>query len=154
AAVVTASGETEPVGTANADAADDSAIWRNPLNPARSLIVATDKKAGLYVYGLDGKRRGFVDAGLVNNVDLVDLGEYGVIVAASDRNDPENAQVQVFRLDTTSAELTFLAKGPAGAGEGYGFCMAQVGGQVLTYSPLKNGTISEIALDLAPTVTL
>ena len=55
----TARGETEPVGTANADAADDPAIWRNAADPAASLIVATDKKAGLYVYGLDGKVRQF-----------------------------------------------------------------------------------------------
>ncbi|MBL0965965.1 MAG: phytase, partial [Blastomonas sp.] len=43
---VPASGETVPVGTANADAADDPAIWRNTANPSASLIVGTDKKAG------------------------------------------------------------------------------------------------------------
>ena len=153
ATVVTAFGETEPVGTANADAADDSAIWRNPDDPARSLIVATDKKAGLYVYGLDGKRLAFAAAGLVNNVDLVDLGEQGVIVAASDRNDLANGAIQVYRLDTATGALALLGKGQAGAGEGYGFCMARIGGQLLTYSPLKNGTISEIAVDLSPTVS-
>ncbi|PHR98144.1 MAG: 3-phytase, partial [Leeuwenhoekiella sp.] len=36
---VTARGETTPVGTANADAADDPAIWRNAADPAASLIV-------------------------------------------------------------------------------------------------------------------
>jgi 3-phytase len=149
AAVVAASGETEPVGTANADAADDPAIWYNLADPARSLIVATDKKAGLYVYGLDGKRRGFVAAGLVNNVDLVDPGDGTVIVAASDRNDPANAAVQVFRLDTSTGELSLLGKGQAGGGEGYGFCMARIDGQLLTYSPLKDGKISEIAVDLS-----
>ena len=72
AVTVTARGETTPVGTPNADAADDPAIWRNAANPAASLIVGTDKKAGLYVYGLDGKTRDFLDAGRVNNVDLRD----------------------------------------------------------------------------------
>ena len=38
--------ETDPVGTVNADAADDPAIWRNPADPARSWIIGTDKKAG------------------------------------------------------------------------------------------------------------
>ena len=37
---------------------NDPAIWRNVQNPAASLIVGTDKKAGLYVYGMDGKVRG------------------------------------------------------------------------------------------------
>src|SRR5688572_3125605 len=45
AVTVTARGETTPVGTPNADAADDPAIWRNAADPAQSLIVGTDKKA-------------------------------------------------------------------------------------------------------------
>ena len=48
-AMVQATAETEPVGTTHQDAADDPAIWRNAANPAASLIVATDKKAGLHV---------------------------------------------------------------------------------------------------------
>jgi 3-phytase len=39
---VQAKGETVAVATANADAADDPAIWRNPKDPAKSLIVAPD----------------------------------------------------------------------------------------------------------------
>ena len=39
---VTARGETTPVGTPNADAADDPAIWRNAADPSQSLIVGTD----------------------------------------------------------------------------------------------------------------
>ena len=35
--------ETVPVATANEDAADDPAIWRNAASPSDSLIVATDK---------------------------------------------------------------------------------------------------------------
>ena len=38
---VTASGETDPVGTGKADAADDPAIWANPTDPSKSLVVAT-----------------------------------------------------------------------------------------------------------------
>ena len=91
---VHATGETVPVGTNNADAADDPAIWRNAANPAASLIVATDKKAGLYVYGLDGKVKSFLNAGRVNNVDLVEKG--GTVYAvASDRNDPRNAKLRL-----------------------------------------------------------
>ena len=149
---VLASGETEPVGTANVDAADDPAIWHNPADPSKSLIVATDKKAGLYVYGLDGKVLDFEPGGLLNNVDLVDLGEEGVIVAASDRNDEANAAIRFYRLDTANGVLTMFGKAQAGAGEGYGFCMARTGGQLVTYSPLKNGTISEIAVELSPNV--
>src|SRR3546814_4444097 len=67
---VTAVAETDAVATRDADAADDPAIWRNADDPQASLIVATDKKAGLYVYGFDGAKRSYIDAGRVNNVEL------------------------------------------------------------------------------------
>src|SRR3546814_12853444 len=67
---VTAVAETEAVATRDADAADDPAIWRNADDPQASLIVATDQKAGLYVYGFDGAKPRYIDAGRVNNVDL------------------------------------------------------------------------------------
>ncbi|NWM24772.1 phytase, partial [Escherichia coli] len=50
-AEVKAIGETQAVASLE-DAADDPAIWRNARDPKRSLIVATDKKAGLNVYDL------------------------------------------------------------------------------------------------------
>ena len=156
--VVTAGGETVPVGTVDQDAADDPAIWRNAANPAASLIVATDKKAGLYVYGLDGAVRGFAEAGLVNNVDLAEVPGHGVIVVASDRNDLTAARLQFHRLDTASGTLTLLGTAPGGAGEGYGLCLGQAGGQLRAYSVLKEGRIHEYRIDLgapgsAPTAT-
>lgn len=146
---VTALAETAPVGTANQDAADDPAILRNAANPAASLIVATDKKAGLYVYGLDGVVRSFADSGMVNNVDLVDLGATGVIVVASDRNNLAQAALQVYRLDTVNATLVPLATGPGGAGEGYGLCLGTHGGVLRAYSVLKEGRTHEVRIDLS-----
>lgn len=154
---VSALAETVPVGTVNEDAADDPAIWRNPVNPAASLIVATDKRAGLYVYGLDGTRRSFVDSGRVNNVDLVDTGTHGVIVVASDRNDLTQAALQVYRLDTDSATLVQLGTGPGGAGEGYGLCLGYRDGVLRAYSVLKEGRTHEVRIDLSgpvPTFTM
>ena len=148
AVAVTAKAETVPVGTSNQDAADDSAIWRDPADPARSLIVATDKKAGLYVYGLDGKVRSFEQAGLLNNVDLVDLGERGVIVAASDRNDPANAVIRLYRLDTAAARLVALGSVSGGAGEGYGLCMARAGDAIDVFSVLQQGAIHQVRITI------
>lgn len=153
-ASVTAKAETAAVGTANADAADDPAIWRNPANPAASLIVATDKKAGLHVYGLGGPSRFFAPAGRVNNVDLRDMGAAGIIVAASDRNDPLNAKLALYRLDPATAQLTELAKLPVGRGEAYGVCLYRDGASLHAFNVLKDGTIHQMALDLtaaAPT---
>ena len=59
--LVAAVAETDPVDTA-ADAADDPAIWRNRRDPAASLVIGTDKKAGIHVYDLSGKRLSFTPA--------------------------------------------------------------------------------------------
>jgi 3-phytase len=153
AQTVQARGETEAVGTANADAADDPAIWRNAADPAASLIVGTDKKAGLYVYGLDGKVRDFLDAGRVNNVDLKDgvtiNGAPGVLVVASDRNDLANSKLALFRLDTATGKLAALGTVAGGAGEAYGICMYRDAGGVYAFIVLKDGTINQLLLDTA-----
>ena len=129
-ATVVAVDETRPVGTVKGDAADDPAIWRDPSRPEASLIVATDKKAGLYVYGLDGGVRDFVPAGRVNNVDLIDLGGDGVIVVASDRNDEAHARLLVYRLDARAAKLVPLGSVDGGDGEAYGVCLMTRGGNL------------------------
>lgn len=153
---VTARGETTPVGTPNADAADDPAIWRNAADPAQSLIVGTDKKAGLYVYGLDGKTRDFLDAGRVNNVDLKDgvaiNGATGILVVASDRNDLAQAKLALFRLDPASAKLTALGTVDGGAGEAYGVCMGRDDAGLYAFIVLKDGTIHQVALDASGAV--
>ena len=151
-ASVTADGQTVAVKSGD-DAADDPAIWRNAANPAASLIVGTDKKAGLYVYGLDGRVRDFVDAGRVNNVDLAQTPA-GVIVAASDRADPANAHIALFRLDTAAARLIKLARVPAGEGEAYGMCLwatptGSSQGALTAFIVIKDGTIRQIELDVA-----
>lgn len=147
-AAVTAIAETVPVGTANDDAADDPAIWRNPRRPGQSLIVATDKKAGLYVYGLDGKVRHFEAAGRLNNVDLIDLGRQGILVVASDRNDVANALLRLYRLDGRTGALRGLGTIPGGAGEAYGVCLLRLGREVHAFSVLKDGAVHQVRLDL------
>ncbi len=123
---VVASGQTEPVETVD-DAADDPAIWLNPDDPASSLIVGTDKRAGLYVYGLDGGIRSFTPSPRLNNVDLVPGivigGSEAILVAASDREDEANGRIALYRLDPESAELILLGSVDAGPGEAYGICL-------------------------------
>jgi 3-phytase len=145
--LVQATAETAPVGTADEDAADDPAIWRNPADPAASLIVATDKKAGLHVYGLGGKSLAFDPAGRLNNVDLLDLGPRGILVVASDRNDEANAKLRLYRLDPAGPKLIPLGTVAGGRGEAYGVCLASTGdGTVHAFSVLKSGAIEQVAL--------
>jgi 3-phytase len=143
---VTALAETDPVGTAAEDAADDPAIWRNAADPANSRIVGTDKKAGLHVYDLAGKTLYSETSGFINNVDLTELPDGRVIVVASDRNDPANAMLRAWEMDKGSGRLTMLGTTPGGAGEGYGFCLRRDGDAVHAFSALKKGTVEEYRL--------
>lgn len=152
---VTASGETAPVGTGRADAADDPAIWVDPANPGRALIIATDKKAGLHVYDLNGRDLAFLKSGLVNNVDVV-----GDIIVASDRNDGVNAHLAVYRLNGAKPALTALGRAAAGSGESYGLCLKKTapGAPITAALIVKDGTVRvgtlTIADGAAPTFTV
>jgi 3-phytase len=151
---VTAKAETTPVGTAD-DAADDPAIWRHPTDPGKSLIIGTDKRAGIHVYDMTGKAIGFTASPRLNNVDLrsnvMVNGEDAVLVAASDRRDGANAAIALFTLDTVAQKLVTLANLPVGKGEAYGMCLWQrkSDGQLFAFLVLKDGRIDQVALDLS-----
>jgi len=153
---VPAAGQTAAVATANADAADDPAIWRNPRAPGKSLIVATDKKAGLNVYALNGDLLSSYPAGRVNNVDLRQVGRR-VIVVASDRNDKANGKLAVFELDTRGGKLLPIGVLPVGPGEAYGVCLSKPARGALTaFLVVKAGDIHQVELGLGsvPTATV
>jgi 3-phytase len=141
------------VATAIADAADDPAIWRNPRAPGKSLIVATDKKAGLNVYALNGDLISSYPAGRVNNVDLRQVGRR-VIVVASDRNDKANGKLAVFDLDPQSGTLKPIGILPVGPGEAYGVCLSKPArGPLTAFLVMKAGDIRQVELDLGATPT-
>jgi len=143
-------GETQAVASAD-DAADDPAIWRNARNPVASLIVATDKKAGLNVYSLDGTLRSSFPAGRVNNVDLRTVGGR-IIVAASDRNDVAQGKLALFELDPVTARLRELGRPVAGKGEAYGLCLWQSRtGPLNAFVVFKDGMIAQ--LEITPGAT-
>ena len=152
APLVAATAETDPVDTA-ADAADDPAIWRNPADPAKSLVIGTDKKAGIHVYSLAGKRLSFTPADRLNNVDLRTVGTR-VIAAASDRADVDTAHVSLFTLDTAAARLVPLGRFPVGPGEAYGMCLWTRARDhaLFGFVVLKDGRIDQLAIDVSGTV--
>ena len=145
---VPAQGQTTAVATANDDAADDPAIWRNARTPGKSLVVASDKKAGLNIYALDGNLLSSFPAGWVNNVDLKQVGRR-VIVVASNRNDKANGKLAVFELETRAGKLLPLGVLPVGAGEAYGLCLSQPArGPLTAFLVMKAGDIHQVELGL------
>jgi 3-phytase len=148
-ASVSAKLETQPIATLD-DAADDPAIWRNKVKPEQSLIIATDKRAGIHVYDLLGQQISFTPSPRLNNVDLRDVGgNVGILVAASDRQDLLNAKMAMFRLDTDARRLVPLGSIAVGAGEAYGMCLWQRASDkaLFGFVVLKDGRIDQIAID-------
>ncbi|PHY19975.1 phytase [Caulobacter sp. BP25] len=117
--------ETEPVDH-DGDAADDPAIWVHPTDPAKSAIIATDKKGGMLVYDLSGKRLQYMADGKMNNVDLrggFKLGGKAVtLVAASDRT---HKAIALYIINPETRLLTSVADGvqATNLSDPYGLCM-------------------------------
>lgn len=96
---------------------DDPAIWLHPTDPAKSLIITTDKiaqRGGLFVFGLDGKlRQTIAPLDRPNNVDV----EYGF--AVGDRRidiavvtERKQHRLRVFAIAPDGSGLSDIA--PAG----------------------------------------
>lgn len=121
---VTATVETDPV-PHDGDAADDPAIWVHPTDPAKSLIVGTDKRGGLALYDLAGKQVQFLPAGDFDNVDLRTgfplAGRPVTLVTAGNRGDNS---IAIYRLDEAGRRLVEVAARRLHPGVAtYGSCM-------------------------------
>jgi 3-phytase len=100
--------ETEPVPDGR-DAADDIAIWVDPVNATMSLVIGTNKKGsrGLMVYDLAGREVQAIDVGALNNVDLRPgagprAATASTIVAATA---VEGRSLMLFRVDEGARRL-------------------------------------------------
>jgi 3-phytase len=108
---------------ARGDVMDDPAVWHHPTRSELSLILATDKRAGLDVYNMQGKRVQQHSVGRLNNVDV----RYGLqwqsaahdIAAASLRDDNS---LQLFAIDGTGT-LHNAGKVSTTLTDIYGLCM-------------------------------
>ncbi|WP_158548711.1 phytase [Parvularcula marina] len=142
---VTAKVETASVDSSG-DAADDPAIWIDPRDASRSLVLGTDKQAGLYSYDLTGNVVQFIPSGALNNVDLrqrVTVGGWlGDLAAATNRTDNS---VTLFTI--RSGEMTEMGRFPAARKEPYGFCMGYQDENVLMVVTHKNGEVDLFRLD-------
>jgi 3-phytase len=135
--------ETPSVGTAGDDAADDPAVWASP-RPVRlagqtvdGFVAGTDKKAGLYIYGLDGRVLQFLAEGLLNNVDVVEGlvvdGRPQLLLGASDRT-PGRHGIALFLFDPAGTDPANAVR-PWGhlatdVAEPYGFCFGRRDGGI------------------------
>ncbi len=108
------------------DAADDPAIWVNPLDSTKSAIIGTVKRYGLEVYDLSGKLLHSYKIGNPNNVDVrhgftLGNGEKVDLAACSDRSTNE---ILIFKINPQDASLASIGGGrlKSKLGEVYGIC--------------------------------
>lgn len=129
------------------DVIDDPAIWHHPTKPHLSRILATDKRNGLEVYDMAGKRLQQLAVGRLNNVDL----RYGLrwqgkphdVAVASLRN---NNSLQLFAI---AADGTVKVAGqiPTAMQDIYGLCMFQpTPKQIYVFVNDKSGLVEQYQL--------
>lgn len=131
------------------DVMDDPAVWHHPSQPELSLILGTDKRAGLDVYSMQGKRVQQLAVGRLNNVDvrynLSWQGKQHDIAAASLRDDNS---LQLFAIDQ-QGKLHNAGKVPTSMQEIYGLCMYQdaKSGSHYVFVNDKSGLIEQYRID-------
>lgn len=121
------------------DVADDPAIWFNSANAQNSLILGTNKTAGLHSYDLQGQQKQFLATGRVNNVDIAyqaTLSDKKTdIAAASLRN---NNTIAMFGISTTG-QLSEAGQVATTMESIYGLCMFQNQGKTYVLANDKSG---------------
>ena len=141
--------ETEPV-AGEKDAADDAAIWVNPVDRAQSLVIGTDKADdALEVYDLMGNRLQRIPDrnGSVNNVDLrygFPLGGQFVDIVVSGGTD-----VAVYKIDPVARRLVDVTAGEIrGANGAPGVCLyrSPYTGSFYVFTQAMDGMVEQLEL--------
>ena len=139
--------ETDPM-PQSGDAADDPALWIHPDDTSRSLIVATNKRQGLFIYNLAGETVQQLDIGRLNNVDVrygMALGEETIDIAVASNRDL-NA-LSVFGISRQTGSFELLATIDTPLQDIYGLCMYQDrSGKIYTFANDSDGNFLQYAL--------
>jgi myo-inositol-hexaphosphate 3-phosphohydrolase/streptogramin lyase len=142
---VTADGETVPVGTSG-DSADDPAIWVNPTDPSKSIVIGNDKGDALEVYDLSGARIQLISGGH-GNVDVrtgFPLAGSTVDIAAA-----ASSGIRVYRINPATRQLTnATAGGRISNVSGEGFCLyrSPVSGFFYAFIITSAGLVQQVRL--------
>ncbi|MER6319826.1 phytase [Streptomyces sp. NPDC001581] len=136
---VTATVETAPV-SHSGDAADDPAIWVHPTDPAKSVVVATDKKGALEVYDMTGARIQRITGDYGNNVDL----RGNIVVSADDEAADGNGAMHIYRIDPATRQLKRLKDVPTEV-TAHGICLytSPASGKLYAFPNSTSGRVEQ-----------
>jgi 3-phytase len=135
------------------DVADDSAIWVDSGNPARTVVIGDSKdsqEGGIAVYDTRGSRLQFLPAGPIGNVDLrtgYRLGGRDVVLVGA--NNRSNDTLSFWTLDPGSRSLAPVAGNAPTVAPNYGFCLYRSARSGVTYafvSQAETGTFQQFEL--------
>ena len=125
------------------DAADDAAIWYNYDRPEESLVIGTDKKFGVNIYDLQGKRLRSYQAGKINNID-VRQGVFDSVdlVGASNRS---TLAMDFWLVQNETKTLKSIGSIPSKLDDIYGFCLATniATKEVYAFANSKTGKVEQ-----------
>ncbi|MCP2261383.1 3-phytase [Streptoalloteichus tenebrarius] len=142
--------ETTPVAHSG-DAADDPAVWVHPTDPARSLVIGTDKDGALETYDLSGARVQRITGTKPNNVDL-----RGDLVVTADDDVPSDGRMRFYRVDPATRQLTDVGALNASVDE-HGICAYRSArsGRTYVFANDVTGRVEqwEVSLDATGKVT-
>jgi 3-phytase len=141
--------ETTPVANSG-DAADDPAIWRDPDDPSRSIVIGNDKGGALEVYDLTGARLQRLTGGFYGNVDVRSgfaTGTGTIDIAVAYR-----LGIRIYRIDPSSRQLVNVTDASAGSitspigGEGICLYRSPFDGRVYVFVNARDGRVAQLAL--------
>ncbi|MFZ3495818.1 phytase [Streptomyces sp. 5.8] len=136
---VTATVETAPV-SHSGDAADDPAIWVHPTDPAKSVVVGTDKKGAPEVYDMTGARIQRISGDYGNNVDL----RGNIVVTADDEAAGGNGAMHIYRIDPATRQLKRLKDVPTEV-TAHGICLytSPASGKLYAFPNSTSGRVEQ-----------
>lgn len=147
---VVATSETTP-GPHKGDVIDDPAVWVNKKDPAKSMIIGTDKSkegfGGLRLYNLQGEEINFLQVGAMNNVDVrynfLLAGQKVDLVVASNRDDNTLSIFKVTADGQNLIDVTGRKVSPPG--DIYGMCLYRHkdDGHVYAFITTKQGLVQQ-----------
>lgn len=139
--------------------ADDPAIWIHPSDPSKTVIIGTDKTAGIYVWDINGNQLQHIPQGTgVNNVDVrygMQLGSNLVDIVVANLSDIGKLAVFKVNPDYSSSDvLNQIADKDSTnndiQGDSYGFCLYQrpVDGALFVFErPRSGGSLAQYLID-------
>ncbi len=142
--------ETPPV-SHSGDAADDPAIWRDPSDPSRSVVIGNDKGGALEVYDLAGGLIQRITGGFFGNVDV----RSGIVTAtgAIDVAVTFRAGIRVYGIDPATRHLANVTDSGTGSiavpftgGEGICLYRSPASGSFYVFVNARSGRVAQLAL--------